>query len=153
MSTLLTRLLICIISFMPASGAFAQNKPNPLVEGGKTLVELIRVFKSPRQAAMPKIGVAATDDSCALRQITDLCFKNSSSKALAVTIYKRTDTGYDSRPFILKVMIAREECLYEMRTGIYKYCVEAENGQGKTVLKEGELKLQPCENMLREITE
>lgn len=146
MSTTINGLIICIIIFMPVKSVFSQNKPNPVIEGGKTLLELIRVFKTPRQTA-------AVSDSCALKQTNDLCFKNSSTKILAVSIYKRTDSGYDARPFSLKILPAKEECLYEMKAGIYKYRIEIEGIQGKPVLTEGELKLQACENMQREIKE
>lgn len=156
MSTKINGFLICIMVFMPVKTVCSQNKPNPVIEGGKTLLELIRVFKTPRQTVASQNTNAVTSavsDSCVFKQTSDLCFKNSSTKILAVSIYKRTDTGYDARPFVLKILIAKEECLYEMRAGIYKYRIEIDGLQGKTILREGELKLQACENMQREITE
>ncbi|MBP9607367.1 MAG: hypothetical protein KBE35_10535, partial [Ferruginibacter sp.] len=63
----------------------AQTATEKIVEGGKTLVELIKVFKTPRQNTSPQNLTAASHtatsaDSCAIKQRSDLCYKNSSSK-------------------------------------------------------------------------
>ncbi|MBP6987821.1 MAG: hypothetical protein KBB58_06035, partial [Ferruginibacter sp.] len=114
--------------------------------------------KTPRQNTSPQNLTAASHtatsaDSCAIKQRSDLCYKNSSSKVLAISIYRRNGDVYDNLPFTMKVIAQKQECWYELRAGIYKYKIEADSDLGKTLLNEGEFKLEACENMIREITE
>jgi hypothetical protein len=125
-----------------------------LIEGGKTLVELISVLKKNKTNSTANlnnknIGI----DSCATKQTADLCFKNSSAKDLAISLYKRTDAGYEAQPFTMKVITKKQECWYELHSGIYKYKIEIDTNGTKTLMSEGELRLQTCDNMQREITE
>ena len=148
-------IIITMISLTSLS-ANAQTKPSNIIEGAKTLKELIKVFRTPRNNIAnlaPNETTNNSNDSCEIKQKSDLCFKNSSSKDLVISIYKRTETGYEPQPFTMKVITKRQECWYELRAGIYKYKIEIESGSQKTVFSEGELKLQPCDNMQREITE
>jgi hypothetical protein len=124
-----------------------------LIEGGKTLVELISVLKKNKTASTANLTGKNVIDSCASKQTADLCFKNSSNKDLAISLYKRTDAGYEAQPFTMKVITKKQECWYELHSGIYKYKIEIDNGGAKTLMSEGELRLQPCDNMQREITE
>ncbi len=131
----------------------AQTTSN-LIEGGKTLVELISVLKKNKTASAANLtNKNAMVDSCAAKQTADLCFKNSSSKDLAISLYRRTDAGYEVQPFTMKVITKKQECWYELHSGIYKYKIEIDTSGAKTLMSEGELRLQPCDNMQREITE
>ncbi len=132
----------------------AQNTTTKIIEGGRALIELITVLKKSKTTNTStltdnKVGI----DSCATKQKADLCFKNSSLKDLVISLYKRTDTGYEAQPFTMKVITKKQECWYELRSGIYKYKIELDIGGVKTLISEGELKLQPCDNMQREISE
>jgi len=134
----------------------AQSPTQQIVEGSKTLVELIKVIKTPRQNLNAQNFTTANPtaaDSCAIKHRSDLCYKNSSSKVLSISIYKRNGDTYDTTPFTMKVLAQKQECWYELRAGIYKYKIEQDAVSGKTLVNEGEFKLEPCENMLREITE
>jgi hypothetical protein len=140
----------CLLNFQIK----AQNTTSTIIEGSRALIELITVFKKSKTASTT---ATLTDkkaiDSCAAKQMADLCFKNSSSKDLAISVYKRTDAGYEAQPFTMKVITKKQECWYELRSGIYKYKIEIDIAGVKTTFSEGELKLQPCDNMQREITE
>jgi hypothetical protein len=140
----------CLLNFQIK----AQNTTSNIIEGSRALIELITVFKKSKTTST---AATLTDkkviDSCATKQMADLCFKNSSSKDLAISVYKRTDAGYEAQPFTMKVITKKQECWYELRSGIYKYKIEIDAGGIKTTFSEGELKLQPCDNMQREITE
>ncbi len=134
----------------------AQSPTQQIVEGSKTLVELIKVIKTPRQNLNAQNFTTANPtatDSCAIKKRSDLCYKNSSSKVLSISIYKRNGDTYDTTPFTMKVLAQKQECWYELRAGIYKYKIEQDAVSGKTLVNEGEFKLEPCENMVREITE
>ena len=44
------------------------------------------------------------------------------------------------------------ECLYELKSGIYKFKIEIEGEDEKRIVyREGELKLIACENIVKEI--
>ncbi len=117
-------------------------------------MELITVLKKTKTTHTTALSENKEGlDSCAQKQKADLCFKNSSTKDLAISLYKRTDTGYEAQPFTMKVITKKQECWYELRSGIYKYKIELDIGGLKTLMSEGELKLLPCDNMQREITE
>lgn len=146
-------LILVLISFFSNPYCQAQ-KTNNFIEGGKTLVELISVFKKNKLSGSVSLANKIDDkDSCALKQQSNLCFKNSSAKDLVISLYKRKDAGYEAQPFTMKVIAKKQECWYELHSGIYKYRIETEAGAAKMLFSEGEMKLLPCENMQREITE
>ncbi len=138
-----------MIFFVSQHIACGQSLTENLVQGSKTLVELISVLKNKPSATGPRNAT----DSCAIKQLADLCFKNSSSRNLAVSIYRRIEAAYETQPFTVKVLPKKQECLYELKTGIYKYRIEADSGMVKLLVSEGEFKLQACDNMKREIKE
>ncbi|MBS0647192.1 MAG: hypothetical protein JSR97_11480 [Verrucomicrobia bacterium] len=149
-------LLVILFSFINCK----SQDVSKIIEGGKTLVELIRVFKTPKQnlGTQQLIGqnthtAAAPNDSCAIKQRSDLCYKNSSSKSLVISIYKKNGDTYEAQPFTMKVLSQKQECWYELKAGIYKYRIEVDTGTTKTLFSEGEFKLEACDNMQREITE
>ena len=142
-------LFIFFTFFFCLNTAGAQSLTDNLVQGSKSLVELISLLKNKPSAT----GVKTATDSCAIKQLADLCFKNSSTRNLAVSIYRRNEATYEAQPFSVKVLPKKEECLYELRTGIYKYRIEADSGVVKILINEGEFKLQACDNMKREIRE
>ena len=146
--------ILCMLTFSTIS--FCQSPGQQIVEGSKTLVELIKVIKTPRQNLTAQNFTPANNnaaDSCVLKQRSDLCYKNNSSKVLTISIYKRNGDVYDTLPFTMKVLAQKQECWYELRAGIYKYKIEQDATTGKTILSEGEFKLEACENMVREISE
>lgn len=148
------KLILIIFSLLVTFNLNAQIKTSNIIEGGKTLVELISVFKKNKPSVSASFGNKTDDnDSCALKQQSDLCFKNSSAKDLVISLYKRKDAGYEAQPFTMKVIAKKQECWYELHSGIYKYRIETETGAAKMLFSEGEMKLLPCENMQREITE
>jgi hypothetical protein len=120
-----------------------------LVEGGKTIVDLIRVIKTPRTTITPASYM--NPDSCGSKKLSDICFKNKTDKTIQVSLYLRTGNVYEIKPLLLNVSPSSKESLYEIRSGIYKYKIEVETAGIKTILHEGELKLQPCEKATREI--
>lgn len=144
-----------ILLFVAFNG-IAQNTAYTIIEGSRTLVELIKVFRTPRQqiAADRRTGNGSSlVDSCEIRQRSDLCYSNKSSRSLVITIYRRMDDGYEAQPFTMKVLSQKEECWFEMRAGIYKYRIELDATPTRVLLREGEFKLESCENMKREISD
>jgi hypothetical protein len=140
-----------IISLSTSNYLKAQTTKSNLIEGGRALVELISVLKKnkPNVSSNQK----SVEDSCSIKRASDLCFKNSSNRDLSISLFKRSASGYDALPFTMKVITKQQECWYELHSGIYKYKIDIDNAGIKTTLSEGELKLNPCDNMIREIKE
>ena len=132
----------------------AQNSTaSNLIEGGKTLVELVRIFKTPKNSvAGNALQEPSKTDSCTLKNISDLCFKNSTGKSLYISLYKRNGAVYETVPLTIKVLPKVQECWYELRAGIYKFKIEMDGDADKKItFREGEMKLTACENAVKEI--
>jgi len=131
--------------------AAQNNTAANIIEGGKTLVELVRVFKTPRNAVYSQ-NFVKKKDSCVLKNVCDLSFKNSTSKALYISLYKRNGNLYEANVLTMKVLPKAQECLYELKSGIYKFKIQIDGEDDKLIVyREGELKLTACENIIKEI--
>jgi len=133
-----------------ANAAAQNNTASNLIEGGKTLVELVRVFKSPKNN-MPQQNLVEKKDSCSIKNISDLCIKNNTAKTLLVNLYKRNGNGYDASVLSMRILPKNQEYFYELKSGIYKMKLETEEGEIKKAFREGEVKLNACENLVKEI--
>lgn len=141
-------LLLVLVCFCVEANA-QNNLASDLVEGGKTIVELIRVIKTPRLNASPP--QAPVTDSCAFYRLADISYKNKTDKPVFVSLYFRVGTNYEAKPLTLSVAPHFQEGLYQVRSGIYKYKIETDNNGQRVLLHEGELKLDPCSKEAREI--
>ena len=132
----------------------AQNSTTAnIIEGGKTLVELVRVFKTPKYSfAQHPVPLIEKKDSCAVKNLSDVSIKNSTGKPLLVSIYKRNGNLYEAGVISLKILPKNQETIYELKAGIYKikYETEGEDDEKKTI-REGEIKLMACINIFKEI--
>jgi hypothetical protein len=133
--------------------AQAQNNlTNNIIEGGKVVVDILRVFKTPRKAISPSAIVAQTiTDSCSAKAIADVCYKNTSGKSLYINLYKRNGNAYTTVPLTLTIQNNTKECLYEIQAGIYKYKIEYEEEGKKAAYKEGEIKIGACDKKQEDI--
>jgi hypothetical protein len=150
--TEIMRAFILTAIVLVSMNTFAQNNTTAnIIEGGKTLVELVRVFKTPKTSLVPEPVTAKRIDSCALKNTTDICVKNSAGKTLLVSLFRRNGNLYEAAVLSLKILPKNQECLYELKSGVYKIKLETEENGIKTSLREGEIKLNACENVFREI--
>ena len=145
------KLILSAIVLMNFNASSQSNTASNIIEGGKTLVELVRVFKAPRYAIYPQ-NYVEKKDSCVLKNICDLSFKNSTDKGLYISLFKRNGNLYEANVLTMKVLPKAQECLYELKSGIYKFKIEIEGEDEKRIVyREGELKLIACENIVKEI--
>lgn len=147
-------MLLPVLVLMNVSLIAQNDLTTNIIEGGKTLVELIRVLKPQKQLyATP--GVIELEDSCKSGQQADLCFKNTDTLAIKIYLYKRNGSVYETVPLTILVPRSTHECLFAIRSGIYKYRMETEMTKDevitKIVLREGEMKLKPCDRVTRNI--
>ena len=147
-------IIVCLFCFSNIYGQISTSAT--LVEGGKALVELIKIFKTPKKNLGTRTiknseKIEYSDESCETKQLSDLCFKNSTSNSVIISIYRRNGNDYEEKPFTMKVLSQKEECWFELKAGIYKYRIEIDSGIYNALLREGEFKLEACDNMEREI--
>jgi|APGre2960657404_1045060.scaffolds.fasta_scaffold42403_2 hypothetical protein len=155
MKTKLTimRILILATAVLIHSNLAAQNTTTAnIIEGGKTLVELVRIFKTPKFAFV-QIPVAPAEkrDSCAVKNTSDISIKNSTDKPLLVSVLRRNGNIYEPGVLSMKILPKNQETIYELKTGIYKIRYEKEDDDEKLLINEGEIKLLACANIFREI--
>ena len=79
-----------------------NNTAANIIEGGKALVELVRVFKMPRYFMPLPQPIVEKKDSCLIKNISDFTIKNSTNKPLLVSLYRRNGNIYEPGIFIFK---------------------------------------------------
>lgn len=143
------KLIFSAVILISVSAGAQNNTASNIVEGGKTLVELVRVFKTPKSSMLQP--VVEKTDSCKIKSISDLCIKNSTGKPLLVSVSKRNGNAYETAVLTIKVLAKSYEWIYELKSGIYKLKLETEESGLKKIFQEGEIKLNACENLIKEI--
>ncbi|MEI7471273.1 MAG: hypothetical protein WCJ85_03375 [Chitinophagaceae bacterium] len=145
------RIYYSLLLLIACSAAIAQNNlAANIIEGSKTLVDLIRVIKMPKNSLIAMPASTPILDSCSIKNIADICYKNISGNAINISLSRRTGNTY-TESLSLKIPNNSQECLYELVAGIYKYKIEIEGEAQKVLINEGELKLNACEKVIREI--
>jgi hypothetical protein len=146
-------LILSAIALLHVTATAQSNTASNIIEGGKTLVELVRVFKTPKYSFVQQPAPPVEKkDSCAVKNISDISIKNSTGKALLVSVYRRNGNVYETGVLSLKILPKNQETIYELKAGIYKikYETEDEDDEKKTI-REGEIKLMACTNVFKEI--
>ena len=144
-------LIVAAAALINVNTAAQNNTTANIIEGGKTLVELVKVFKAPKTTLLTEPPANKRADSCAVKNATDICIKNSTGKPLLVSLFRRNGNLYEPGVLSLKILTKNQECLYELKSGVYKIKLETEENGVKTNFKEGEIKLNACENVFKEI--
>ena len=144
------KLILSAVVLITFNASSQNNTASNLIEGGKTIVELVKVLKTPREGLSPQ-NLAEKKDSCSIKNITDLCIKNSTGNSLFVSLVRRNGNVYETAVLSMKVLPKAQEYLYELKAGIYKLKLETEEGGAKKIFQEGEIKLNACQNFFKEI--
>jgi hypothetical protein len=137
-------------------GQAQKNTASNIIEGGRVVVDLLRVIKSPKNSLAHSSSTlqpaAIPADSCATKALGNICYKNTSGKSLYIALYKRNGNTYAAVPLSLTMLNNSKECLYEIQAGIYKYKIEYENDDEKrVVLREGEMKIAACDEKQEDV--
>jgi hypothetical protein len=144
-------LILTAVILISINTSAQNNTATNIIEGGKTLVELVRVFKMPRYLMPLPQPVVERKDSCTIKNVSDFTIKNSTAKPLLVSLYRRNGNIYEPGILSLKILPKNQETLFELKAGIYKIKFETEEDDEKKLFREGEIKLNACENVFREI--
>src|SRR4051812_17993412 len=111
------RSLILAAAIIIACTSTAQNNTaSNIIEGGKALVELVRVFKSSKNA-LPQPNLTENKDSCYIKNLADICYKNLSGNNITISFFKRTGQTY-APALTIKIATNSKECLYELQAGV-----------------------------------
>jgi len=143
-------LLLTAAITVSLTGSAQNNTAYSIIEGGKALVDLIRIFKIPK-AALAQTVFAPHVDSCSVKSTTNFCVKNNTGKPISVTLYRRNGNLYEAATLTMEILPKNEECLYEIRSGIYKMKLETEEDENKKTFREGEIQLSACSNPVENI--
>ena len=146
MRVLILTAACCMVVSMQAQNNITSN----IIEGSKTLVELVRVIKTPR-SNMGQANITEKKDSCAIKAVSDMYLRNAMANPVIVSLYRRNGNTYETIAISVKILPKNQEALFELRAGIYKMKIETETGEVRKVLREGEMKINACENTLKEI--
>ncbi|MGB4844823.1 MAG: hypothetical protein WBP16_10190 [Ferruginibacter sp.] len=144
-------ILSAVVLFQITASAQNTTAEN-IIEGGKALVELVRVLKMPVYTGYQP-NVVEKIDSCKLKSVSDLSFKNSTDKSIYISLFRRNGNAYETNVLTIKVLPKAQEYWYELKSGIYKYKIEmdGEEEEDRVIYREGEMKLAACENQVKEI--
>jgi hypothetical protein len=148
------RKLFFLLLMNSCLSAIAQsNLTTTIIEGSKTLVDLVKVFKTPRTSLVPTNSTASTTiDSCYNKGLADITYKNMSGKTMQVSLYKRNGNIYVVVPLTLRIGNNSQESLYEIASSIYKYKIEYDDEDDKKIIyREGEIKINACDKLVKEI--
>jgi hypothetical protein len=143
--------ILAAVVLINITASAQNNTATNIIEGGKTIVELVRVFKTPKTSLALEPPSVKRVDSCLIKSTADICMKNSVGKPLLVSLFRRNGNVYETTVLSLKILPKNQECLYELKSGVYKIKLETEENGIKIILREGEIKLNACENIFREI--
>jgi len=147
------KLILSAVAIITINAAAQNNTASNIIEGGKVLAELVRVFRTPKSAfVQPPLPLVEKKDSCAVKSIGDISIKNSTGKPLLVSVYRRNGNLYEAGVISLKILPKNQETIYELKAGIYKIKYETEDEEDeKKTIREGEIKLMACINIFKEI--
>jgi len=146
-------IILSAIALLHVTATAQSNTTANIIEGGKTLVELVRIFKTPKNLVygVPQQNIVEKKDSCTVKNTTDICIKNSTANPLLVSLYRRNGNVYETAVLTMKILSKGQECLYEIKAGIYKIRFGAEIDEEEIMIREGEMKFVACENVFKEI--
>jgi hypothetical protein len=125
------------------SNAQTSTPSGNIIEGGKMLIELVKIFRNPPSRRQ----LTGKGD-----QLSDICFKNSTVGDLYIQLLKKlNDTTYKDLPVSVSLLSLSRECIMDLVPGVYHYRVFKKDNKAQLLSLEGELRLVPNETMEREI--
>lgn len=132
------KLITGMIILTTCTMAGAQSIGTQIIDGAKTLVDVVKIFKPSPAAASLTNSVGS-----------DLIFRNKTEWTVEVRfLKKKNDTVYTGIPVKLTVSPLSVESLLDVSPGIYRYRVTRKNNGGEELLKEGECRLEMNEKKI-----
>ena len=133
------KLLLFFIGLCIVSSTFAQkDTPAQLLEGGRIVLEAIRLFK-PHQRKVKE------ERDCTL----SLCFDNQTEERIKIFIQSILLEEEESLIEIYS-SAGHQDCSYSITAGIYSYEIQSEEGD---ILRKAEVNVKACRAVLIEVKE
>ena len=128
---------LCLVVFFHGRGSSqANNTADQVIEGGKVVVELIKVLTGKKDLEKNP-GCKGT--------YADLCIVNESSGSITAVLQQHT-SGEKKEMVILPTM---KECCLQISTGIWTYDLRI-SGTIQSIRK-GDLQIEGCQNLIMNI--
>ena len=114
----------------------ATSKADPVIEGGKLIVELVKVLSNKKDP---------TRDSGCKNSYADLCIENETGGSLTVLLEYRSTA--EKREVV--VLPQGKECCLQAKAGVWTYDLRI-TGSAQSIRK-GDILIEGCNNMVMNI--
>ena len=132
------KLFLFFIGLCIVSSTFAQkDTPAQLLEGGKMILEAIRLFKLDKEKKKEK--------DCTL----SICFDNQTAERVKIFVQSIL-MEEEEIPIEIYSSAGNQDCSYSITAGIYSYEVQSEEGD---ILRKAEVNVKACRAVLIEVKE
>jgi hypothetical protein len=129
--------VLLLLTFSTLMDAQQKSVVDQAVEGGKVLVELIKVIGGDKQDGV--------DPGCG-GQHADLCITNARDSSLTVALTHRTSEGIRE----LIIVPGGRECSLHLALGVWTYDLKLRGTIGS--LRKGDLLIEACEDLEMTVT-
>lgn len=129
--------LLCIaLCISDHSSGQSAETTDQMIEGGKLIVELVKVLSGKRD----------TDkDTGCKGKYADLCIQNTSANSIAVYLEHRVSA--EKREVV--ILPAGKECVLQSRAGVWTYDLRITGAVQS--LRKGDLLIEGCKNLVMNI--
>ncbi len=131
----MVKIFYLLLAIIVNQSAFSQTKSQEIIEGGKFVLEAIKLFKK---------GDLPDEQPCE----NSICFENQTKNKLSVTLQVRS--ALSANPIKIMSSAYGRDCSYSVEQGIYHYLVLNEAGD---TVRMAEAKLEVCSNLLIKISD
>ena len=114
----------------------ATTKVDPVIEGGKLIVELIKVLSNKKDQAK---------DAGCKASYADLCIENESISSLTVLLEHRASS--EQRDVV--ILPSGKECCLQAKVGVWSYDLRITGSL--QAIRKGDILIEGCNNMVMNI--
>jgi hypothetical protein len=132
LKTIITSICLCLIVPLFARAQSAPATSSHVIEGGKLVVELIKVIGSKRDQER---------DSGCRNTYADLCVLNQSTRSLTVMLLHRQTE--ETREIV--VLSGGRECCLQAKAGVWTY--DLRYSESPLSLRKGDVLIEGCKDM------
>jgi len=135
MKTIAVSLCLVLFCFARTEGQ-TKNTTDQVIEGGKVVVELIKVLTGKKDLEKNP-GCRGT--------YADLCVVNETPGSIAVVLRQRNND--DEREMV--ILPAMRECSLQIPVGVWNY--DLRPGNSNQSIRKGDLLIEGCQNLIMNI--
>lgn len=133
--TILISFCMLACGYIPCRGQ-STAKLDPVIEGGKLIVELVKVLSNKKEP---------TKDGGCKNSFADLCIENGSKSSLTVFLEHRISA--EKREVV--ILPGGKECSLQVKVGVWVYDLRITGAALPT--RKGDILIEACNNMVMSI--